>query len=145
MRYLVDTSALVRIQRGQVDPGWDDLVERGLVAICEPVLAETLSTANAKGYERAEERLRDLYPEVPVPDTAWTMVREVRRELARHSIHQGLSVADYLVASIAIRLKLTVLHEDGDFETVARYIPQLRQERITGTEPERGGQVSRSG
>jgi len=131
MRYLVDTSALVRIQRRQVDPGWDDLVERGLVAICEPVLTETLSNADAKGYERAEDRLRELYPEVPVPDNAWDMLREVRRELARHSAHQGLSVADHLVIATAIRLKLTVLHEDGDFETVARYVPQLRQERIS--------------
>jgi hypothetical protein len=27
-------------------------------------------------------------------------------------------------------LKLVVLHEDADFETVARVVPQLKQERI---------------
>jgi predicted nucleic acid-binding protein len=131
VKYLVDTSALVRIQRGQVDPVWDEIVLRGLVAICEPVLAETLATADAKGYARAEDRIRNLYPEVPIPDRAWALLREVRRELAKHSAHRGLSVADYLVAATAIRLKLVVLHEDADFEMVARLVPQLKQERIS--------------
>jgi predicted nucleic acid-binding protein len=42
-----------------------------------------------------------------------------------------MSIADYLVVATAIRLKLVVLHEDVDFETVARYVPQLQQERLT--------------
>jgi predicted nucleic acid-binding protein len=46
-------------------------------------------------------------------------------------VHQGLSVADLVVAATAIRLKLEVLHEDGDFETVARFVPELRQRRIS--------------
>ncbi len=38
MKYLIDTSALVRILRRQVDDQWHDVVARGLVAICEPVI-----------------------------------------------------------------------------------------------------------
>jgi len=30
------------------------------------------------------------------------------------------------VAALAIRLQLTVLHEDRDFETVARFLPELK-------------------
>ncbi|MFS8478044.1 MAG: PIN domain-containing protein [Micromonosporaceae bacterium] len=131
MRYLADTSALVRILRGEVDVRWDDVVERGLVAICDPVLTETLTIADAKRYERVERQIRDAYPWVPVPDDVWDIVRALRRELAAHSQHQGLSVADYLVAATAMRHKLVVLHEDAGFETVARVVPQLRQERVT--------------
>ncbi|MFI7577131.1 PIN domain-containing protein [Micromonospora sp. NPDC049497] len=131
MKYLVDTSALVRIVRRQVEPQWFDLAERGLIALCEPVLVETLSIADAKAYERVERNLRDLYPWVPVPDDAWQVVRAVRQELAGQSAHQGLSVADHLVVATAIRLKLVVLHQDADFETAARIIPQLSQERIS--------------
>jgi predicted nucleic acid-binding protein len=40
-------------------------------------------------------------------------------------------VADHLVVATAIRLKLVVLHEDADFETVARVIPQLHEQRLT--------------
>lgn len=131
MKYLIDTSALVRMLRQQVSQHWHDQVTRGLVAICEPVITETLTIADAKAYVRAEQDLRDAYPWVPVPDDAWDLIAAVRRELAAHSAHQGLSVADYLVTATAIKLKLVVLHEDGDFETVARRIPQLRQERIS--------------
>jgi predicted nucleic acid-binding protein len=131
VKYLVDTSALVRIIRRQVDPAWYEAVDRGLIAICDPVLVETLTVADAKSYARAEEELRAAYPWVPVPDDVWAMVTSVRHELASQSQHRGLSVADHLVAATAIRLKLVVLHEDADFETAARLIPQLAQQRIS--------------
>ncbi len=132
MRYLVDTSALVQIIRRQADPRWYDAVGSGHLALCEPVLTETLTIADAKSYDKVETQLRDAYPWVPVVDDVWSVVASVRRELAQHSQHHGLSVADYLVAATAIRLKLVVLHADADFETVSRLVPQLSQERITG-------------
>jgi predicted nucleic acid-binding protein len=55
----------------------------------------------------------------------------IRRELTRQSAHQGLSVADLVIAATAIRQRLTVLHEDGDFETVSRFVPQLRRRRVS--------------
>lgn len=133
MSYLIDTSALVRVLRRQVDESWYELVRRGLIAICEPVVTETLTIANAKNYQRVEEDLRDAYPWVAVPDGAWDQVRSVRRTLAARSAHQGLSVADYLVVATALGQRLTLLHEDADFETVARVLPELRQQRITGS------------
>jgi predicted nucleic acid-binding protein len=66
-----------------------------------------------------------------VPDKAWTVVASVQRDLAKRSQHQGLSVADHLVVATGIQLKLIVLHEDADFETVSRVVPQLRQERLS--------------
>jgi predicted nucleic acid-binding protein len=66
-----------------------------------------------------------------VPDDVWALVATVQRELASQSQHHGLSIADHLVVATAIRLKLVVLHEDADFETVARLVPQLEQQRIT--------------
>ena len=131
MKYLVDTSALVRIVRRQVGQRWYERITRGLVAICDPVITETLTIADAKSYLQVEEALREAYPWVPVPDDAWDIVTSVRRELATKSAHQGLSVADHLVVATAMRLKLTVLHEDADYETVARTVPQLKQERIS--------------
>lgn len=132
MKYLIDTSALVRVLRRQVDPAWRERAGHGLIAICEPVLVEALVIADAKGYERLEEHLLDTYPWVPVPDNAWESVRTVCRALAARSAHQGLSVADHLVVATALQHRLTVLHDDADFETVARVVPELRQERIGG-------------
>jgi predicted nucleic acid-binding protein len=45
-------------------------------------------------------------------------------------------VADLVIAATAIRLKLTVLHEDGDFETVARFVPELQQHRLSVGPPQ---------
>jgi len=97
VNYLVDTSALIRIGRRQVDPAWHEVVDRGLAALCEPVLVETLTATDSKHYSRVEDSLRTTYPWVPVPDDAWSVAREVQRELAALSQHRGLSVADFLV------------------------------------------------
>jgi predicted nucleic acid-binding protein len=129
--YLIDTSALIRVTRGRADPRWNELVDRGLVAICDPVLTETLVIADATQYERVEQELTKTYPRVPVPDDVWEIVTSMRRELAKHSTHQALSVADYLVAATAVKRNLTVLHEDRDFETAARLIPTVRHQWIT--------------
>ncbi len=131
MKYLVDTSALVRILREQVDPSWREKAGLGMVAVCEPVLMETLTIAGARGYQPLEEQLLGTYPWVPVPDRAWDSAREVRRALAAQSAHQGLSVADHLVVATALHHGLTVLHDDADFETVGRILPEFQQERIT--------------
>lgn len=131
MRYLIDTSALVRLYRRQVDPAWYELVDRGLIAMCEPVLCEALTIAGAKRYDEVERQFNAAYPWVPVPDGAWDLVAAIRRELAQHSAHAGRSVADLVVAATAMRLKLELLHDDADFETVARYVPALRQRRVS--------------
>lgn len=129
--FLVDTSALVRIWRKQADPQWRECARRGLIAVCEPVLAETLLAADAKRYSAVEAELRDTCVVATIPDNIWDLTAVIRRELVPYGVHQGLSVADLLVAATAIRLKLEVLHEDGDFETVARHVPELRQRRIS--------------
>ena len=131
MIYLGDTSALSRIYRRQVEQHWHESVQHGLVAICEPVLAEVLTIAEAGKYEEREADFLSLYPWVVVPGDAWDVLRSTRRALARRSAHQGISVADYLVVTTALHHDLTVLHEDADFETVARVVPELRQQRIS--------------
>jgi predicted nucleic acid-binding protein len=131
VKYLVDSSALTRIIRRQADPAWDDAVGHGLLSLCEPVLAETLLIAPTKEYAATEEALARVYVPVTIPDRVWDMTAAIRRDLAQHSAHAGLSVADLIVAATAIQLKLTVLHEDGDFETIARFVPELRERRIS--------------
>ncbi len=111
------------------------MVDRGLISVCTPVLLETLSIADAKGYAELEQVVRSACLEIAMPDGAWGLAAVIHRELASHSAHQGLSVTDLLVAASAVRLQLEVLHEDGDFDTMARFVPELRQRRV-GTTPE---------
>ena len=131
MKYLVDTSALTRIIRRQAHAAWDDAVGHGLLSICEPVLAERLLISPAKEYMATEDVLTSSLVPVTIPDRVWELSALIRRELAQPSAHAGLSVADLVVAGTAIGLKLTVLHEDADFETIARFVPELRERRIS--------------
>jgi predicted nucleic acid-binding protein len=131
MKYLIDTSALVRILRPQVDAVWYGHVARGLVAICEPVITETLTIARATEYERVLADLLSTYLWVPVPAGAWDTVRLVGTRLAQRSCHQGLSVVDHLVVATAMHHRLTILHEDADFGTVAQVMPELQEHRIS--------------
>jgi predicted nucleic acid-binding protein len=105
-----------------------------MVAICDPVLTETLTIARATEYERIRADLLEAYPWVPVPDRAWETVRDVQAQLAAKSQHQGLSVADHLVVVTALHHHLTILHEDADFATAAGAVADLRQQRISATD-----------
>lgn len=135
MTYLIDTSALVRVMRRQVGEDWLDLIRRGRVRICDPVLSEMLAAAPARGYDEVERTIRSAHPWVPVPNDAWEFAASMRRELAKHDAHQTLSVADCLIAATAVKRGLTVLHEDRDFETASRYIPTVHQHRVTDPPP----------
>ena len=132
MKYLIDTSALVRILRRQVDESWYEQVAHGLVAICDPVLTEALTIARATEYGRIRADLLGAYPWVPVPERVWETVHSVQAQLAAKSQHQGLSVADHLVVATALHHRLTILHEDADFSTAAAIVPDLQQQRILG-------------
>ncbi|GAA3901123.1 hypothetical protein Aau02nite_46460 [Amorphoplanes auranticolor] len=43
--------------RKQADPGWDEIEDRGLLSVCEPVLAETLLIANSSYYAKTEQEI----------------------------------------------------------------------------------------
>ncbi|XVV10481.1 PIN domain-containing protein [Actinoplanes sp. CA-131856] len=128
--YLIDSSALVRSLRQQVDPRWGEVLDRGLISVCEPALVESLRIVETKKYGEMEEFIVSRYLPVVIPANVWDDVSLIRRELARRSAHWGLALADLLIAATAIRLKLTVLHEDRDFETIGKVVPELRQRSI---------------
>lgn len=130
MRYLIDTSALVRILRRQVGQSWHEQVTRGMVGICDPVLTEALTIARATEYERIRTHLLEAYPWVPVPDRAWETVHSVQARLAAKSQHNGLSVADHLIVATALHHHLIILHEDADFGTAAAIVPDIQEQRI---------------
>lgn len=128
MTHLADTSALLLLQRGPTP--WDEAAERGLVAICEPALAEALAGVDAAHRARAERRMLRLYAWADVPAGVWETVSRLRSDLDVPVAHRGASVAGLVIAATAIRLGLTLLHDDDGFETIARHAADLRQERL---------------
>lgn len=123
--FLIDTSALVRFYRGQTGPEWDQAVNSGLVGMCEPVRQEYLRAVGGRpAYYEADSLLRVTFPYHPMRDSVWDDGADLQRRLADKGWHQCASPVDLLVAVTAAHQKLTVLHADGDFETIARITGQ---------------------
>lgn len=123
--FLVDTSALIRFYRRQTGAEWDQVVCSGLVGICEPVRQEFLRAVGGRpAYYEADGLLHDTFPYYPVRDVAWEDASALQRDLADRGLHQCVSPVDLLVAVTAQHHKLTVLHQDCDFESIARVTGQ---------------------
>jgi predicted nucleic acid-binding protein len=133
--YLIDTSALIRVIRGQVDPAWIRYAEEGRFAICEPVLYEFVQGAGKHQAKEIEAELLAGHEWIPLPDKVGSYMRDLRRDLTERSMHKMFSLADYIIAATAMQWGLTVLHEDNDFSAAARHHPSLLEQRISNTLP----------
>ncbi len=74
-----------------------------------------------------------LYPDAVVPKGAWRWIESAQYRLLRHGAHRALSGVDLLICATAAHHNLVVLHDDSDFVTAARYLPDLRERTICAT------------
>lgn len=116
---LLDNSAWARLG----DPSLPDrraeeiavALENGRVAICLPFLLEAgYSARNGDDHGELMEELLAL-PLIPMDEAVERRAMEVQRQLARVG-HHRLPPVDLILAAIADRHGLGVLHYDGDFD-----------------------------
>lgn len=130
IRFLADSSAVIRILTGKAGLEWIDAVTAGTIAVCDPVELELLrDTAANTRRPQIQRLLRSTYAWTPVPDDCWERALEVQDQLAATSQHSGASVVDLIVAVTAMRSRLILLHDDRDYEVIAR-VTGLRTARI---------------
>ena len=123
--FLIDRSALARIGHPAVLGTWSTIVQAGRVHICPVTELEVLYSARSfADFEADSADLRAIYPWTPVPERAWERAKEVQRELAKVGNHRSAGIADLLLAATAEANRLTVLHYDHDFDTVAKITGQ---------------------
>jgi predicted nucleic acid-binding protein len=123
--YLVDSSALHRLAKPSVAAVLGPLIESGRVNVCAVTELEVLFSArNLDEYERGLERFRIGFTWVPVPERGWERATEIQHELARRGQHRAAAIPDLLLAVTAETHGLTLLHYDGDFETIAEVTGQ---------------------
>ncbi|MER7579083.1 PIN domain-containing protein [Kitasatospora sp. NPDC097691] len=132
MIYLLDTSGLVRLLREpKLQTAWYDAIDAGSIASCYPQRAEFLCSArDGREYDEISEMFAELYPDVSVPKGTGRWIDTVPRRMAPAGQHRSASAVDLMIAATAAHHGLTVLHDDADYRTVARFAADLREHSI---------------
>jgi predicted nucleic acid-binding protein len=119
-RFLIDTSAAARMNHPDVAARLSPLIETAIVATCATLDAEALYSARSPAeYEQLSADRRRAYEYLPTEDVHWQRAFDAQRELARTGRHRAVGIADLLTAVLACEHRLTLLHYDADFDTVA--------------------------
>lgn len=117
---LADTSVWARKDKPGLEwfgPALGD----GRIAVCDMVVMELLWSARDVADFRATEQglLACPWPETGPGD--WVEARRVFRELAARGPlhHRQVKIPDLLIAAVAARRGMTVVHYDGDYDAIA--------------------------
>jgi hypothetical protein len=126
--YLADTSALARMRHPVVAAVLVPLIEAGLVGTCGVIEFE-LGWATRSGEEFDQVRAdRDAgYEWLATRDEDWRRALEVQASLWRGGRMRAVGRPDLLVAAVAERERVTVLHYDGDYDFIAEVTGQPTQ------------------
>ena len=120
LAYLADKSAIVHLAEPAVAARLVPLIMAGEVATCGVVELEVLYSARSEKDLKEIRRDRALaYPRVPMSQADFARAEDVMALLAKKGHHRAVSLPDLLIAAVAERAGLTVLHYDADFDIVA--------------------------
>ena len=121
---LVDTSAWVEYLRGAGSPtsirvrGYRDLTDE--LGITDVVVMELLASADSPGAEQRVEAIADGLPLLPVESVDYVEAAALYRR-CRLRGETVRKLDDCLIAAVAIRNDVPVLHNDRDFDVLARH------------------------
>jgi predicted nucleic acid-binding protein len=124
-RYLADTSAVARLRHPQVAVVLAPLIESGVLTTCGVIEFE-LGWAPWSGAEFDQVRAdRDAgYEGLATHDEDWRRALDVQGALWRGGRIRAVGLPDLLIAAVAERERVTVLHYDGDYELIAQITGQ---------------------
>jgi len=127
-RYLADKSALARLHLPEVAEVLGPLIEAGLVATCAVVEFEVLwSTRSPDEFEAVQDDRRTGYEWLPTEDTDWRRALDVLGALWMSGQMRRVPLPDLLVAAVAERLRVTLIHYDADYDTITQITGQPTQ------------------
>ncbi len=117
---LADTSVWAR--NGKPGLEWfGPAVADGKVAVCDMIVMELLWSARDITDFRTTEAALAACPWVSIEPRDWDEARRVFRELAARGPlhHRQVNTPDLLIAAVAARHALTVVHYDSDYDIIA--------------------------
>jgi predicted nucleic acid-binding protein len=124
-RYLVDKSAIARARVGEVAEELERLQTAGLLAMCGVAELEILYSARSgTEHRKIEADLDSACERLYTEEEDFVRARAVQRELADAGRHRAVSLADLVIAAVAERHRVAVLHYDTDFDLIAEVTGQ---------------------
>lgn len=118
--HIADKSALSHLSKPVVDAKLTPLVMAGRLATCGVIELEVLYSARSiTELVATREERSTAFPRVPMTEDDFSRAEDVMVELARTGRHRAVSLPDLLIAAIAERERLIVLHYDRDFDIIA--------------------------
>ena len=126
--HLADTSALARLRHPAVAAAIGPLIAAGLVATCGVIEFE-LGWATRSSAEFDKVRAdRDIgYEWLATLDEDWRRALDVQAALWRSGRIRAVGFPDLLIAAVAEREHVTVLHYDSDYDHIAAITSQPMQ------------------
>ena len=123
--HLADTSALARLHRPEVAAVLGPLIEAGLVATCGVIEFEIgWSTRNGTEFDQVRADRDEGYEWLATNDVDWRRALQVQAALWRSGRVKAVGFPDLLVAAVAEREEVTLLHYDSDYDLIAEVTRQ---------------------
>jgi predicted nucleic acid-binding protein len=126
--HLADTSALARLHRPAIAAVLGPLIEAGLVATCGVIEFELgWATRNGAEFDLVRADRAQGYEWLAIHDEDWHRALDVQAELWRSGRVRAVGFPDLLIAAVAEREQVTLLHYDGDYDLIAEVSRQAMQ------------------
>jgi predicted nucleic acid-binding protein len=126
--HLADTSALARLHRPPVAAVLGPLIEAGLVATCGVIEFELgWATRSAAEFDQVRADRGPGYEWLATHDQDWHRALEVQAALWQSGRVRAVGFPDLLIAAVAEREQVTLLHYDGDYDLIAGITSQPMQ------------------
>lgn len=123
--HLADTSALARLRHPPVLAVLGPLIEAGLVATCGVIEFELgWATRSAAEYDQVRADRDVGYEWLATHDEDWRRALDVQGALWRGGQMRSVGLPDLLIAAIAERERVTVVHYDSDYDQIAKITGQ---------------------
>ncbi len=135
--YLLDHSAMSRYRTDTtVALEIDRLAVAGILCASMVTMDEArFSARNARDLTAVTGFYRSVLNWLPTDDAVEAEVERIRSALWKIGAGRGAQTTDIQIAATALRHNAIVVHNDTDFITIARAVPELAQVRI---QPESG-------
>jgi predicted nucleic acid-binding protein len=126
--HLADTSALARLDRPAVAAALGPLIEAGLVATCGVIEFELgWATRTSAEFDQVRADRDAGYEWLATHDEDWHRALNVQAALWRGGQVRAVGFQDLLIAAVAERERVMLLHYDSDYDLIAEVTGQPMQ------------------